>query len=88
MGGQRAGQPKYGERKMIIWGKDGEDGLRLLEIALSWWEMHLRTIEQAIRETEPFPFSSGSKRREDLIEASFSYRSHFDYSWERGSITP
>ncbi len=79
---------KYGERKMIIWGEEGEDGLRLLEIALNWWEMHLRTVEQAVREKEPLPFSSGMKRREDLIEASFKYRGHFDYSWERGSITP
>jgi hypothetical protein len=39
---------KYGERKMIVWGEEAEDGLRLLETALNWWEMNLRTIEQAI----------------------------------------
>jgi hypothetical protein len=79
---------KYGERKMIVWGKEEEDGLRLFEIALNWWEMHLRTIEQSVREKEPHPFSAGMKRRDDLIEASFRTRGHFDYSWERGSIEP
>jgi hypothetical protein len=39
---------KYGERKMIVWGEEAEDGLRLLETALNWWEMNLRAIEQAI----------------------------------------
>jgi len=79
---------KYGERKMIAWGDDAEDGLRLLETALNWWEMHLRTIEQAIREDELLPFTSSRTRRENLIEKSFKYRSHFDYSWERGSVEP
>jgi hypothetical protein len=41
---------KYGERKMIVWGDDAEDGLQRLETALNWWEMHLRTIEQDIGE--------------------------------------
>ena len=79
---------KYGERKMITWGDDGEDGLRLFGIALEWWEINLRVIEQAVRERESLPFSSGYGRRDDLANASFKYRGHFDYSWERGAAEP
>jgi hypothetical protein len=79
---------KYGERKMITWGADGEDGLRLFEIALGWWEINLRIIEQAAREGESLPFSSGYRRRDDLANASFKHRRHFDYSWERGAAEP
>ncbi len=79
---------KYGERKMIVWGDEGEDGLRLLEIALNWWEMKLRAIEQAIREKESYPFSSGAKRLDELVNASFEHRGHYDYNWERGSVAP
>lgn len=79
---------KYGERKMLTWGDEDEDGLRLLELALNWWELNLRIIEQAVRDNENCPFSSRENRRNDLINASFKHRGHFDYSWERGSIDP
>jgi hypothetical protein len=79
---------KYGERKIITWGEEGEDGLRLLGIALEWWEINLRIIEQAVREKEHFPFSSGYQRRGKLANASFKYREHFDHSWEQGSAEP
>jgi hypothetical protein len=79
---------KYGERKVIVWGPDGEDGLRLLEIALQWWEQHLRVIEQAIRDKDESPFSAGYSHRHQLLEKTFAYIPHFNYDWEQGSITP
>jgi hypothetical protein len=79
---------KYGERKMLTWGHDGEDALRLLELAIEWWELNLRVIEQAVREQEPNPFSQGYRRRHDLANASFQFRKSFNYDWSRGSAQP
>jgi len=79
---------KYGERKVIIWGEDGEDGLRLLEVALQWWERNLRIIEQAVRNADIAPYSSGSQHREKLLGESLDHISFFDYDWEIGSVTP
>lgn len=79
---------KYGERKVIVWGEDGEDGLHLLETALQWWERNLRIIEQAIRVADTAPFSSGYQRRTKLMDESLSYIPFFNYDWETGSVSP
>lgn len=79
---------KYGERKIIIWGEDGEDGLRLIEVALQWWERHLRVLEHALRIADENPFSSGWRHREELLGHSLKYIPLFNYDWEQGSIAP
>ena len=65
---------KYGEYRVIIWGDELEDGLRLADIGLTWWDTNLRIIEQAIRVGEKQPFSEQSRLRHELEEARYTYR--------------
>lgn len=62
---------KYGEYVGINWGQEeGEDAIRLFEIAMiDWWE-ELCIIEQAIIEKISNPCSQGMKFRDALLSRS------------------
>jgi len=65
---------KYGEYKMLTWGEDERDASELLRFALEWWELELRTIEQAIIEGDVDIFQKSSTQRHNMLERSLSNR--------------
>jgi hypothetical protein len=61
---------KHGEWVAIDW--NDEDGLRLIAIALQWWEDKLRLIEQATVDQVAAPFSMRLGERNDLLHKSYN----------------
>lgn len=59
-----------GEFVALSWEPEGEDALRLYELALLAWHEELCVIEQVIEDGESKPFSSGLQVREDLLARS------------------
>jgi len=59
-----------GEFQELTWEPEGDDALRLYEIALVSWHEELCIIEQAIREKCTIPFSSPSRLRNSLLDRS------------------
>ena len=48
---------KHGEYISVDWQEDGQCGFNFLRVALEWWEVNLRVMEQAIKVGEQKPFS-------------------------------
>ena len=65
---------KYGERHILIWGPDGENGIEVMARAVVWWDEELRVIEEAILEKLDCDSIQNLGTRDKLLDRSLRKR--------------